>query len=134
MGTTGHCLCGKVQYEYTGAPILQALCHCRNCQLQSGSSYSMIQLLPLDALTCNGPVASHNDPSDSGNVLKRHYCSECGSPVYIRSAQREDIVIVNAGTLDDPATFVPQMNIWTKSAQPWVKFADGLPCHPENPT
>ena len=32
---------------------------------------------------------------------------------------------IRAGTLDDTSWLKPVGHIWTKSAQPWVKFDDG---------
>ena len=37
---TGGCLCGAVRYESTGEPGFALLCHCRDCQRQSGSAYA----------------------------------------------------------------------------------------------
>ena len=132
MATTGACLCGMVTYEYDGSPVLQALCHCRNCQRQSGSSYSMIQVVPRSSFRSSGPIVGRGDVAESGNILTRHFCTTCGSPIYISSANLSDMTIVNAGTLDEPANFTPQMNIWTRSAQPWIALPD-LPSFPCNP-
>ena len=35
----GGCLCGTVRYESAGEPLFSLLCHCRDCQHQSGSAY-----------------------------------------------------------------------------------------------
>ena len=44
---TGGCLCGAVRYSFTGEPLMQAVCHCKNCQRQAGSGWSMLIALPL---------------------------------------------------------------------------------------
>lgn len=36
---TGNCLCGTVQYELSGPPIINVLCHCKNCKKSTGSSF-----------------------------------------------------------------------------------------------
>ena len=45
---SGGCLCGAVRYESAGKPLFSLLCHCRDCQHQSGSAYvaAMRYLLP----------------------------------------------------------------------------------------
>ena len=35
------------------------------------------------------------------------------------------MVVVKAGTLDDPAPFVPGVSVWTSSALPWVQLPEG---------
>jgi hypothetical protein len=34
---TGSCLCRKVRYEATGAPVMNVLCYCENCRKVTGS-------------------------------------------------------------------------------------------------
>lgn len=48
MSITGRCLCGAVQYELAGKPLPTAVCHCRNCQRQSGSALSVIVLVRIN--------------------------------------------------------------------------------------
>ena len=38
---TGGCQCGAVRYEVTGPPIKLYVCHCTECQRQSGSAFGM---------------------------------------------------------------------------------------------
>ena len=52
--TTGSCLCGKVQYRYEGAPVMTGVCHCRDCQKQTGTSFSIIQGVPMAAINVTG--------------------------------------------------------------------------------
>jgi hypothetical protein len=37
-----------------------------------------------------------------------------------------DVVVIKAGSLDEPARFKPTMNIYTSSAPPWAAVAPGL--------
>ena len=36
---SGNCLCGAIQYELLGPPIVNVLCHCNNCRKSTGSSF-----------------------------------------------------------------------------------------------
>ncbi|MGH7822488.1 MAG: hypothetical protein ACREQ9_22225 [Candidatus Binatia bacterium] len=38
METTGRRYCGVVSYSVSGDPVIQAQCHCRECQYVSGGS------------------------------------------------------------------------------------------------
>jgi len=42
----GGCLCGGVRYEATGEPVFSLLCHCRDCQRQTGSAYNAAIRVP----------------------------------------------------------------------------------------
>lgn len=37
----GGCQCGAVRYRIVGTPLDLAVCHCTECQRQSGSAFGM---------------------------------------------------------------------------------------------
>ena len=41
--------------------------------------------------------------------------------------------MITAGSLDDPKQYVPQMDIYTSSAQPWDHMNPALPKFPKMP-
>jgi hypothetical protein len=43
---TGGCLCGAVRYESAGEPLFSLLCHCHDCQHQSGSAFIAAMRVP----------------------------------------------------------------------------------------
>lgn len=117
---TGGCLCGAVRYSVSAEPVMQAVCHCKNCQRQAGSAWSMIAGVPEAALTITGEPRTYEDHGESGAPVLRQFCSTCGSPLFSHVAAAAGLVFIKAGTLDDPSGFAPQMQFWTKSKQPWV--------------
>ena len=119
---TGGCLCGAVRYAYTGEPLMQAVCHCKNCQRQAGSGWSMLIALPLDALTIAGEVTTYLDHGDSGGEVHRQFCPTCGSPLFSRVPAQPAMIFIKAGTLDDTSGFAPQVQFWTASKQDWVEI------------
>jgi hypothetical protein len=46
----GGCLCGGVRYASEAEPVLTALCHCRHCQKQTSSAFSVLVALPKGSL------------------------------------------------------------------------------------
>src|SRR5687768_15734380 len=46
----GSCLCGGVRYESAAEPLMTAVCHCENCQRQSGTAFSIIVGVPAGSL------------------------------------------------------------------------------------
>lgn len=124
----GGCLCGAVTYTCDAEPVFTAVCHCRDCQRQTGTAFSVIVGVPAQAFELSGEVATHvTIGEDHGRETKRRFCPECGSPVMSESDGIPDVVIVKAGTLDDPSWLAPQIEVWGKSAQPWVVPAEGRP-------
>ncbi len=50
----GSCLCGAVTYGCDAEPVATAVCHCTECQKQTGSSFSVLVAVPRDALEVKG--------------------------------------------------------------------------------
>ena len=38
---SGGCACGKVMYHTIGQPVKTGLCHCRYCQLRTGTAFGI---------------------------------------------------------------------------------------------
>src|ERR1700744_6443891 len=131
----GGCLSGAVRYEFEAEPLMTAICHCRNCQKQAGSAFSVIMGLPADALRLRGETLAVNQDTveESGKPVQCYFCRNCGSPIKSEGATAPGLVFIKAGTLDDIAWLTPQMAIWCHSAQPWVKLDPALPGCPRNP-
>ncbi|MFM8480105.1 MAG: GFA family protein [Gammaproteobacteria bacterium] len=130
----GGCLCGAVRYSTDAAPLMTAVCHCKNCQRQSGTAFSVVVAVPKGALIFEGREPdSYVDTGDSGLAVNRRFCATCGSPVFSEPAATPQMDWLKAGTLDDTSWIQPQVNVWCESAQPWVQLDDALPCVPRNP-
>lgn len=124
----GGCLCGGLRYTLKSEPKAVVLCHCTHCQKSSGSAFS-VNVAASDAdLVFAGELATYADKADSGNILNRRFCPKCGSSIGSQSAARPGIFILKAGSLDDASVLRNvAAQIWTRSAQPWVKFAFETP-------
>lgn len=124
MGQTGGCLCGKVRYELTAEPLMCVTCHCKNCQRQAGSAYSIIIGVPAGSVAVTGEVRTYDDTGDSGATVRRQFCPECGSPLFTLVDHPPGVMFVKAGTLDDTAALQPAFHCYTKSKQAWVDLGD----------
>jgi len=131
---TGGCLCGAVRYESSGEPSFALLCHCRDCQRQSGSAYNAALRVPAAGFRITGGTPKlYVKTADSGNTVSRAFCPECGSPLYLLVSTRPDLVGIRVGTLDDPSGFRPEADIFVQSAQPWDYMNPALPKYPAYP-
>lgn len=121
IAKTGGCLCGAVRYELNAEPAMQAVCHCSHCQRQAGSAFSTIVGVPEGAVTVTaGAPKSYIDHGESGKVVERRFCGDCGSPLFSLVAVAPGMTFVKSGTLDDTSFFQPTMHLWTRSKQDWV--------------
>ncbi len=120
----GGCLCGAVRYSSSAEPGGSAVCHCTDCQRQTGSAFSVILAVPEDSFTIAGDSLSSFDTSgdDSGQPVHRYFCSSCGSPLFSKVEAAAGKVFIKAGTLDDTSWLDPGRHIWTSSKQPWVQI------------
>jgi len=131
--TTGSCLCGTIKYSFQGAPVMTGVCHCRDCQKQTGTSFSIIQGVPLPALTVTGTPKVITTRGVSGGAVKRHFCGDCGSPLYSLVEEVPGLAFLKAGTLDDVSRLAPQAQLWCSTAQPWLTLDPALPRFEQNP-
>lgn len=117
---TGGCLCGTVRYEASGAPSLSAICHCRMCQRASGAPYMGLLFMPSNNVRVikGGPHIYQSSPTSN-----RHFCGQCGSPLFFERHTRSLTALV-VGSLDDPNIFKPQMQVCLESAMGWVDTLD----------
>lgn len=122
----GGCNCGAVRYRIEGEPMVVAQCHCHNCQRQSGSAFSVNLLVKVTNLTTSGDLTTYVDKDTmSGAPNLRKFCGVCGSPILCEFSNGSGMVIVKAGTLDNPAAFPPSISVWTSRILPWVQLAEG---------
>ena len=130
----GGCLCGAVRYKSESEPVMTGVCHCRHCQRQTGTSFSILVAVPKGSLQFEGrPLAAFNDIGESGQPVIRKFCPSCGSPIMSDVAATPTLDWIKAGTLDDVSWLKPQVNMWCETAQPWVEMGEGLPQFPRNP-
>jgi hypothetical protein len=118
---TGRCLCGGVTYSAEAEPVIQAACHCSDCQRQSGSPFSVIVGVPREALTVEGATLGSFTTigEDHGGETKRSFCTACGSPLFSIAAVAPELAFIKAGSLDNASWVQPSVEAWTSSAQPW---------------
>ncbi|KAF7156677.1 hypothetical protein CNMCM5623_000350 [Aspergillus felis] len=124
MPLTGYCLCNAVTYTAdVDEPALVGYDHCDDCQRQTGSTYSLVAVVPKDKLKINGPVKSFAKNGSSGKAVHRIFCSECGSPIAHAPDAAPGIIAIKAGTLDTDIkrNLKPDTEIWTVGKLPFCQ-------------
>jgi hypothetical protein len=123
---TGGCLCGAVRYASTADPIMVRACWCRVCQYFASGNATVNVVFPKPSLTLTGELHDYASTADSGSAMHRRFCPSCGVHVFSESEQRPHLVIVRAGTLDDPSIAKATAVIWCASAPDWAQIDPAL--------
>ena len=105
---TGGCLCGNVRIVAKGRPYRVGLCHCLDCRKHHGALFHASAVFPEDMVTVTG---------ETRDYAGRHFCPDCGSPVFGRSG---DEVEVNLGALDAPDRLMPTYELWAIRREAWL--------------
>lgn len=130
---TGGCACGAIRYEAEGAPLAAGACHCRACQYAAGGAPSYAVVMPRQAVkVTKGTPRVHWSVGDSGRRAGRHFCAECGTPLFAETEAYPDVLSVKPGSLDDPSGFKPAVHLWVSAAQPWHHIDPDLPRFEKN--
>ena len=94
---------------------------------RDGSAFAAAVLVPISAANVRGEVKYYEAIGDSGGIVRRGFCPNCGARLFGKAAASRDIISIMAGSLDDPSWFTPQADIYTASAQPWDYMNPDLP-------
>jgi hypothetical protein len=106
-GHTGGCLCGKLRYVVSEAPLRVTICYCRFCQRATGSRGLIEPIFPRNAYAVIAGVETIFTliSAGSGKEVHVHFCQNCGTKVRLTFQRVEDITGIFAGTFDDPDWF-----------------------------
>jgi hypothetical protein len=129
----GGCLCGAVRYEIAGEPAMAGHCQCRDCQRMTGTGHASMMAFPADAVKVTGALTFHGTRADTGNTANRGFCPRCGSFVASRSSGMPGVIMVSAGSLDDPSRFQPQFVVYASRGHGWDRVDAALTQFPKMP-
>ncbi len=132
---TGGCACGAIRYKAVGKPRYMGNCHCRDCQQATGSAYFPGMGFKSENFSLEkGEPKWFTRQADRGHAIHRAFCSDCGSPLFIRNDISKYFTVLYAGSLDDPRSYQPARDIFVRSAQPWNQLDPSLPKSDEMPS
>jgi hypothetical protein len=119
----GGCLCGAVRYDVHGALRPVVMCHCKQCQRQTGSFMAAtaarlkdFQLLSQEELRW----------FEASREARRGFCARCGSTLFWQAHGR-DYISIAAGTLDDTAGLRIACHIFVADKGAYYEIEDDTP-------
>ena len=127
MQVTGRCHCGQIEFAAEIDPGRVRVCHCTDCQMQSGSAFrTNVPVVPQTFVLKSGKPTIYVKTADSGNQREHAFCPECGTPIYSATPGDPPAYSLRVGTLDRRAELLPARQIWCRSALPWSMDLHGV--------
>lgn len=136
MHLEGSCHCGRVRFRceaYAPVPFLQ--CYCSICRKTAGGSGSAINLgaraasLEVDGREHLGVYQATIRDDDGGCRIssgQRHFCTGCGSALWMFDPQWPDLVHPHASAIDTPLPKAPENVHMLLDWKPdWVRVPTG---------
>lgn len=127
LNETARCACGATSLTVAGPVLSMLVCSCRDCRKASGAGHSAVVLMPASAVEITGPIKSHTRTAASGSQITRHFCSECGTPLFARTERAPELLLLPAGLFDNPHWFAPTQAIFSRSHLAWDTLDPQLP-------
>ena len=131
MRIDGQCYCGSITYEAEIDPQTVGLCHCADCQMLTGTALRTFALTDEDGFKLlSGEPKTYVKVGESGTRRLQTFCSECGSPIYSTTeGPGPKVYSIRIGTSRQRSDLTPKMQIWCRSAQPWIDEIKSVPRH-----
>ncbi len=122
----GGCLCGAIRYRVAGPSLFESQCCCRDCQKATGTGHTTIVGIMRDQLEMAAEPKIYTNNGESGGWVSRHFCGECGGRLYTSGSLPGEVIMIQAGSLDNPSQVTPQNVIYGKDAVSWDHFDPAL--------
>lgn len=119
----GSCLCGHVQYEYSGEIDEISRCYCVQCQKGQGSAFvAVAPVLTEKFRFIRGEECLKEFRASPSK--RRVFCAECGSPLYSERDDLQGIRRLRLGTLDTAVHPVRQYHAFVSQKVSWYEIYD----------
>ena len=133
----GGCLCGEVRFRVEGEPARASVCHCRYCQLRTGSAFGLGVYFETEKVTrLSGQTQSYQFTTESGNIWEIERCANCGTSMFwvIHSGLLSKFTGTSAGCYDPPTFwFQTEREVFTRSGAEFVTIdcPESFVTHPQ---
>jgi hypothetical protein len=123
---TGSCLCGAVNIKIKGAISDVIHCHCSLCRKNSGTAYAtngFINTAEFEIVSGE----SHLSLFSFKPGRNRHFCRQCGSPVFSSNTQDPTRLRIRLGIIDSDISERPMSHNFVTSKANWDDLDAKLP-------
>ena len=126
MNVDGKCLCGQIQFEAEIDPETTTICHCTDCQINSGTAFGYVVGVVNESFKLlDGEMSFYIKLADSGAKRELAFCGKCGTRIYARPVDRKSSFFgLRVGTIRQIRDLQPKRQVWKKSCLDWVEVIE----------
>ena len=81
----------------------------------------------------SGDLTTYAKEADSGRMLERKFCTQCGTPICWTGEGFADVVLLSLSSLDNPEAYQPVQEGWTEKALSWARISEDIMSFPRRP-
>ena len=129
MKVDGSCFCGHVTFEAEIDPDIVIVCHCTACRQSTAAPYNAVtRIVDQSFRLTGGTLKKCKKVADSGGNRAIAFCPECGSGIYEENADDPaGFTGLRLGVINQADQLTPMLQVWMRSALPWVADLTGIP-------
>ena len=123
MNIDGTCLCGQIKFEAIIDPETATICHCTDCQINSGTAFGYVVGAINDSFNLlKGELSFYIKLADSGAKRELAFCGKCGTRIYAKpESGKPGFFGLRVGTIRQRKSLQPKRQAWKKSCLDWVE-------------
>ena len=118
----GKCHCGKNKIQIADKPEFQFVCYCMGCRVLNSGGHLCGMMFDDVNFIASDQTTEYSYPGGSGELIKLHFCSHCGTHLYARPTQYPGKVVIRANVVEG-IEFNPNHSLFPESAFSWDKTA-----------
>tara|TARA_B100000524_G_scaffold204966_1_gene106993 strand:- start:1327 stop:1737 length:411 start_codon:yes stop_codon:yes gene_type:complete len=126
MNVDGECLCRQIQFEAEIDPKTATICHCTDCQINSGTAFGYVVGAVNDSFKLlMGELSFYIKSADSGAKRELAFCGNCGTRIYARPVDgKSSFFGLRVGTIRQRRDLQPKRQVWKRSCLDWVELIE----------
>lgn len=129
MKVNGQCLCGQVSFAAEVDEQKVMLCHCTDCQVQASTAFRIGALVNSKSFSMTGEVKEYCKIGTSGARRMQVFCPTCATGIYSYTPDNPaPVYSLRLGAVKQLRQLRPALQIWQRSALPWLPDLEAIPC------
>ena len=121
---SGSCLCGEIQFGFSGKPAGCGHCHCATCRRAHGAPIvTWVVLLEKQFNLAKGDISWY----ESSPGTHRGFCPHCGTTMFFKSHRCPGEIHVVRASLPEETEIRPTFHVFIDHKASWWSPDDSLP-------